>query len=104
MRNDLVSQADREAEQAIIDILRARTPDIGIIAEESGGQPGDQATWCIDPLDGTTNFLSGIPHYALSIALLGHPGCRPDGRAPLPRDTPLRPAGRRVGQECSRRG
>ncbi|MDY0310430.1 MAG: inositol monophosphatase family protein, partial [Castellaniella sp.] len=36
MRNDLVSQADREAEQAIIDILRTRTPDIGIIAEESG--------------------------------------------------------------------
>ena len=53
------------------------------------GGPGDQATWCIDPLDGTTNFLSGIPHYAVSIALIGHAGCRPDGRDPLPRDTPL---------------
>ncbi len=89
MRNDLVSQADRDAEQAIIDILRARTPDIGLIAEESGGQPGEQATWYIDPLDGTTNFLSGIPHYAVSIALIAHAGCRPDGREPLQQDTPL---------------
>ncbi|CAM5781503.1 inositol monophosphatase family protein [Castellaniella caeni] len=88
-RNDLVSQADREAEAAIIDILQARTPSVGIIAEESGGQAGAQATWCIDPLDGTTNFLSGIPHYAVSIALIGHAGCQPDGRAPLPQDTPL---------------
>jgi len=89
MRNDLVSQADRDAEQAIIDILKARTPSIGIIAEESGGERGESATWCIDPLDGTTNFLSGIPHYAVSIALIGHAGCRPDGRTPLPQDTPL---------------
>ncbi|CAM5179757.1 Inositol-1-monophosphatase OS=Castellaniella defragrans OX=75697 GN=HNR28_001764 PE=3 SV=1 [Castellaniella defragrans] len=89
MRNDLVSQADRDAEQAIIDILKTRTPEIGIIAEESGGARGTQATWCIDPLDGTTNFLSGIPHYAVSIALIGHTGCRPDGRNPLPQDTPL---------------
>lgn len=89
MRNDLVSQADRDAEQAILDILRERTPGVGIIAEESGGQAGDTATWCIDPLDGTTNFLSGIPHYAVSIALIGHAGCRPDGREPLPQDTPL---------------
>lgn len=89
MRNDLVSQADREAEQAIIDILQARTPEIGIIAEESGGRPGAQATWCIDPLDGATNFISGIPHYAVSIALIGHAGCRPDGRDALPQDTPL---------------
>ncbi|MBV2182317.1 MAG: inositol monophosphatase [Castellaniella sp.] len=88
-RNDLVSQADREAEQTIIEILRKRAPDIGIVAEESGGQPGARATWCIDPLDGTTNFLSGIPHYAVSIALIGHAGCRPDGQTPLPQDTPL---------------
>ncbi|WP_323011782.1 inositol monophosphatase family protein [Castellaniella sp.] len=88
-RNDLVSQADREAEQAIIQILQARTPDIGIIAEESGGQAGSQATWCIDPLDGTTNFLSGIPHYAVSIALIAHVGSQPDGQTPLPQDTPL---------------
>lgn len=88
-RNDLVSQADREAEQAIIDILRTRTPDIGIIAEESGGQRGEQATWYIDPLDGTTNFLSGIPHYAVSIALIGHAGSMTENGHPLVQDTPL---------------
>ena len=88
MRNDLVSQADRDAEQAIVDILRERTPDIGIIAEESGGERGEQATWCIDPLDGTTNFISGIPHYAVSIALIGHAGCRAGGTV-LQQDTPL---------------
>lgn len=88
-RNDLVSQADREAEQAIIEILRARTPDIGIIAEESGGQRGEHATWYIDPLDGTTNFLSGLPHYAVSIALIGHAGCIPDSGHALAQDTPL---------------
>lgn len=89
MRNDLVSQADREAEHAIIDILSERTPSIGIIAEESGGQRGAQATWYVDPLDGTTNFLSGIPHYAVSIALIGHAGATVDGTEPLAQDTPL---------------
>lgn len=88
-RNDLVSQADRDAERAILDILRERTPGVGIIAEESGGQVGESATWYIDPLDGTTNFLSGIPHYSVSIALIGHAGCCPDNREPLSRDTPL---------------
>lgn len=88
-RNDLVSQADREAEGAIVDILSTRMPDIGIIAEESGGQRGSQATWYVDPLDGTTNFLNGIPHYAVSIALIGHAGCNPDGQHTLGEDTPL---------------
>src|SRR3546814_8369519 len=59
-RNDLVSQADREAEQAVIEILRERTPDLGIVAEVSGGQTSGAATWYIAPLDGTTNFLHGI--------------------------------------------
>ncbi|SUW53328.1 inositol-1-monophosphatase 3 [Bordetella holmesii] len=60
-RNDLVSQADREAEAAILDVLRERSPAFGIVAEETGGQAQGPATWYIDPLDGTTNFLSGIP-------------------------------------------
>ena len=60
-RNDLVSQADREAEAAIIQELRARTPQFGIVAEETGGQAQGSATWYIDPLDGTTNFLHDIP-------------------------------------------
>lgn len=68
-RNDLVSQADREAEAAIIDELQARTPKFGIVAEETGGQAQGAATWYIDPLDGTTNFLHGIPQFAISIGL-----------------------------------
>lgn len=71
-RNDLVSQADREAEQAIIEILRAETPELGIIGEESGGSRGEQATWFVDPLDGTTNYLHGLEHYAVSIGLVAH--------------------------------
>lgn len=88
-RNDLVSQADREAEAAIIEVLRARTPDFGIIAEESGGQAHHRATWYIDPLDGTTNFLHGIPHYAVSIALVAHAGTRAGIGDPLQEDTPV---------------
>jgi myo-inositol-1(or 4)-monophosphatase len=88
-RNDLVSQADREAEQAIIDILRERTPQMGIIAEESGGQVSSAATWYIDPLDGTTNFLHGIPQYAVSIALVAHAGALVAGDTPLLHDAPV---------------
>ncbi|NLC37344.1 MAG: inositol monophosphatase [Alcaligenaceae bacterium] len=89
MRNDLVSQADREAEHAIIDILLERTPQLGIVAEESGGKPSDIATWYIDPLDGTTNFLHGIPHYAVSIGLIAHAGSKVNSDEPLERDTPV---------------
>ena len=76
-QNDLVSQADRDAEQAILQIIREKTPDIAIVAEESGNSPDlDQAqlAWFIDPLDGTTNFLHGIPHYAVSIGLVARAG------------------------------
>lgn len=88
-RNDLVSQADREAEAAIIDVLRRRTPDFGIVAEETGGQAEGPATWFIDPLDGTTNFLHGIPHYAVSIALVAHAGTCVAAGEPLQTDTPV---------------
>ncbi|MGP1615348.1 MAG: inositol monophosphatase family protein, partial [Pollutimonas bauzanensis] len=89
MRNDLVSQADREAELAVIEILRERTPQLGIVAEESGGQTSGAATWYIDPLDGTTNFLHGIPQYAVSIALIAHAGALIEGDTPLQHDTPV---------------
>jgi len=88
-RNDLVSQADREAEAAIIELLRERTPDFGIVAEETGGQTAGHATWYIDPLDGTTNFLHGIPQYAVSIALIAHAGTIVCSDEPLVRDTPV---------------
>lgn len=89
MRNDLVSQADREAEAAVIHILRSQSPEFGLIAEETGGQANQQlATWYIDPLDGTTNFLHGIPHYAVSIALIAHAGTEVNG-SHLDQDTPV---------------
>lgn len=87
--NDLVSQADRDAEQAVLDILTKATPDMGIVAEETGGQPSGAASWYIDPLDGTTNFLHGMPHYAVSIALIAHAGARIDTDQVLEQDTPV---------------
>ena len=88
-RNDLVSQADREAEAAIIQELKARTPRFGIVAEETGGKAQGAATWYIDPLDGTTNFLHDIPHYAVSISLIAHAGTSMSANETLAVDTPV---------------
>ncbi|MBP6252121.1 MAG: inositol monophosphatase [Rubrivivax sp.] len=71
--NDFVSDVDRAAEQAIIDILLEAYPGHAILAEESGRERGakhSEFLWIIDPLDGTTNFLHGFPVYAISIALV----------------------------------
>ncbi len=75
-RNDFVSNVDREAETAIIDILHKAYPEHGILGEEhgqsySGSTAGSatEFTWIIDPLDGTTNYLQGIPHFCVSIGL-----------------------------------
>ncbi len=68
-RNDFVSEVDKMAEDAIIQVIKKAYPDHGILAEESGLTEGNDFQWIIDPLDGTTNFLYGIPHYAVSIAL-----------------------------------
>jgi myo-inositol-1(or 4)-monophosphatase len=68
---DFVSMADKRAEQTIIEELRSARPDWGIICEEAGeieGNP-DKPRWIVDPLDGTTNFLHGVPHFAISIAV-----------------------------------
>jgi myo-inositol-1(or 4)-monophosphatase len=70
--NDFVSEVDRAAESAIIEILLQAYPDHGILAEESGSSHGNRTSeyqWIIDPLDGTTNFLHGLPIYAVSIGL-----------------------------------
>lgn len=69
-RNDFVTEVDKQAEQEIIYTLRKAFPDHGILAEESGYDGNkDEYLWVIDPLDGTTNFVRGFPHYAVSIAL-----------------------------------
>jgi len=69
--NDFVSDVDRNAEQEIISIISRAYPDHGYLGEESGSSnPDSDYIWVIDPLDGTTNFLRGIPHYAVSIGCL----------------------------------
>ncbi|MCB1725626.1 MAG: inositol monophosphatase [Chromatiaceae bacterium] len=67
--NDFVSEIDRNAEQAIIDVLRKAYPGHAILAEESGAHGKDEYQWIIDPLDGTTNYLHGFPQFSVSIAL-----------------------------------
>ena len=67
-KNDYVSEVDQRAEQAIIETIQKAYPDHGFLAEESGAKAGNEYQWIIDPLDGTTNFLRGIPQYAVSIA------------------------------------
>ena len=66
---DFVSEVDRQAEQEIINTLREVYPEHAIFAEESGKAGENEFEWIIDPLDGTTNFLHGVPQFAVSIAL-----------------------------------
>lgn len=69
--NDFVSEVDKQAEREIIQALRRAYPEHSILGEESG-RHGDETAeyqWVIDPLDGTTNFLYGLPHFAVSIGL-----------------------------------
>ncbi|HUP97420.1 MAG TPA: inositol monophosphatase family protein [Usitatibacter sp.] len=70
-KNDFVSEVDHAAEEAIIGVLRDAYPDHGFLGEESGYRDRDaEYLWVIDPLDGTTNFLHGLPQYCVSIGLL----------------------------------
>ncbi len=68
---DFVSRADTRAEEIVKDELMGARPTYGWLGEEGGGTPGEDPTrrWLVDPLDGTTNFLHGLPHWAISIAL-----------------------------------
>jgi myo-inositol-1(or 4)-monophosphatase len=67
---DMVSAADRAAEDAIAELLRAERPEDGLLGEEGASVEGASGRrWVIDPLDGTTNFLYGIPQWAVSVAL-----------------------------------
>src|SRR3990167_2524590 len=67
--SDFVTNVDIQAEQAIVSTLRKAFPSHSILAEESGLTDGDgEYQWIIDPLDGTTNFIHGFPHFSVSIA------------------------------------
>jgi myo-inositol-1(or 4)-monophosphatase len=68
---DFVTRADRQAERVIREALMEARPSYGFLGEEDGAIEGEDPTrrWIVDPLDGTTNFLHGLPHWAVSIAL-----------------------------------
>ena len=68
--SDFVTNADLKTEKIIIEELKKAKPNYSILSEEKGVEINkDSKTWVIDPIDGTINFLHGIPHFAISIAL-----------------------------------
>jgi len=70
---DMVSAADRASERLIVDGIRTARPDDAILGEEGTADAGSSGVrWIVDPLDGTTNFLFGVPAYAVSIAVEVH--------------------------------
>lgn len=75
-KNDFVTQADHASEAAILTVVRAHFPDHSVLTEESGHHAGANGTveWIVDPLDGTTNFLQGLPIWSVSV------GCRHRGQ------------------------
>ncbi len=68
-RFDPVTEVDQLAEAAVVETIRRHRPDDAILAEESGAAIGGRRRWIVDPLDGTVNFVHGIPHVAVSVAL-----------------------------------
>jgi len=68
---DFVSQADERSEQTLYEELKRARPDWGFLGEEGGAREGDpnKPRWIVDPLDGTSNFLHGVPHFSISIAV-----------------------------------
>jgi myo-inositol-1(or 4)-monophosphatase len=74
--SDVVTAADRAAEALLRDLLSAERPDDAVLGEEGSSSPGRTGlTWVLDPIDGTVNFLYGIPAYAVSVAVVeGTPG------------------------------
>ncbi len=66
---DPVTAADRQAEEAVLELIRSRRPDDGILSEETGRSASGRRQWVVDPLDGTVNFVHEVPHVAVSVAL-----------------------------------
>jgi myo-inositol-1(or 4)-monophosphatase len=67
---DLVTEADLAAEAAVLALLEAETPEIGVLSEESGRRQREgDLEWCVDPLDGTTNYAHGYPFFGTSVGL-----------------------------------
>src|SRR3954453_21492719 len=68
-RIDLVTDADKAAEEAVLKVLRERAPGAAILAEESGAQGGGSLRFIVDPLDGTTNYAHGIPMFCCTVGV-----------------------------------
>ena len=70
---DMVSDVDIQIERAVRQYLHEHTPEVGFLGEEEGNAAGDGVLqWVLDPIDGTANFVKGIPLFAISLALLSH--------------------------------
>jgi myo-inositol-1(or 4)-monophosphatase len=68
---DLVSEMDHASEKLILEIILGARPDDGLIGEEGGSKPsGSGLSWLVDPIDGTVNYLRGLPNYSISIAVV----------------------------------
>ncbi len=81
--HDYVSYVDKTSEQRLTEGLSRILPEAGFLAEEGTRKEGERFTWIIDPLDGTTNFIHGVPVYAISIALLDKQAAVQGPSAPL---------------------
>jgi len=72
-KQDFVTQADREVERFIVSRIRAEFPNDGVLGEEGARQPSASGRlWIIDPIDGTHNFIRGMPHWGVSVGVLSH--------------------------------
>ncbi len=69
-KNNYVTEIDKKSEQKLVDGLLKILPESGFIAEEGTGEKAERYNWVIDPIDGTTNFIHGLPPYAISVALM----------------------------------
>jgi myo-inositol-1(or 4)-monophosphatase len=72
--SDVVSAADHAAEELVVGRLRAMRPADGLVGEEGSTSPGDGRTWYVDPVDGTYNFLSGVPYWCSAVGLVDRDG------------------------------
>lgn len=102
--NDFVTNADGASERLIIDFLHEHFPDEHVFGEEGGSDGmGNSGRWIIDPIDGTTNFVRGIPNYTISIAWELEPFNPLVGVVYNPRQGELFSAGRGLGAWCNDR-
>ena len=103
---DPVTEADKRAETVLLHVIRSRRPKDSIISEESGVEDGGSALrWVVDPLDGTVNFLYGIPAWSVSVAVEDYRGCLAAVIRNPPRDetfTAVRGGGARLNGQAIR--